>query len=314
LWIAGAAGLADFITCDMGGTSTDVCLIENLMASFRQRDRVRGYPIKGREVAINTVGAGGGSVAYRRRRRDAAGRSAQRRRAAWSRVLWPRRRRADGDRRQRRAWQVGTAIARRRDSSRPRAGHRGRAQLGRQLGVATAEEMAEGIVRIAVAQMANAIREISIERGYDPSDFVLFPFGGAGPMHAAQIAAEIGVDEILVPDAAGQPVGVGTARIRPALRARATFMTSCRRSIAQTLARGARRARAPRERALEQRGFARDAMRFRHALDMRYVRQAFELTVELPDGAREPERCARCFSKRTRAISGAPTQRPRSRS
>ena len=64
LWIAKAAGLRDFITCDMGGTSTDVCLIENLQAASVSETAFAGYPIKGREVAINTVGAGGGSIAY----------------------------------------------------------------------------------------------------------------------------------------------------------------------------------------------------------------------------------------------------------
>ena len=65
---------------------------------------------------------------------------------------------------------------------------------------------------------------------------------------------------------------------------------------------------------LAQRGFAPEAMRFRHALDMRYVRQAFELTVDLPEGVRERRGCARSFSTRTRATSGAPTRRRRSRS
>ena len=64
LWIAKAADLRDFITCDMGGTSTDVCLIENLQAASVSETAFAGYPIKGREVAINTVGAGGGSIAY----------------------------------------------------------------------------------------------------------------------------------------------------------------------------------------------------------------------------------------------------------
>ncbi len=64
LWIARNAGLSDFITCDMGGTSTDVCLIEDLHASTVSETAFAGYPIKGREIAINTVGAGGGSVAF----------------------------------------------------------------------------------------------------------------------------------------------------------------------------------------------------------------------------------------------------------
>ncbi len=64
LWIAKTADLRNFITCDMGGTSTDVCLIENLQAASVSETAFAGYPIKGRAVAINTVGAGGGSIAY----------------------------------------------------------------------------------------------------------------------------------------------------------------------------------------------------------------------------------------------------------
>src|SRR5262249_27748174 len=63
LWIARVADLRNFITCDMGGTSTDVCLIESLRAASVSETAFAGYPIKGREVAINTVGAGGGSIA-----------------------------------------------------------------------------------------------------------------------------------------------------------------------------------------------------------------------------------------------------------
>src|SRR5213079_1569550 len=69
-------------------------------------------------------------------------------------------------------------------------------RMGGTLGV---EALAEGIVRIAVARMTSAIREISIQRGYDPRDFTLIAFGGAGPMHALALAQEIGVPHVLVP-------------------------------------------------------------------------------------------------------------------
>jgi len=150
-------------------------------------------------------------------------------------------------------------------------------------------------VRIAVAQMANAVREISLERGYDPADFVLLPFGGAGPMHAAEIADEIGVRDILVPILPGNLSALGllasnerhervqTFRIRLAefdARGFAAILDEHVRAEAAVLAR---------------RGFTPDAMRFAHALDMRYVRQAFELTVDLPDGAREAQQLRAVF-------------------
>ena len=295
LWIAGAAGLPDFITCDMGGTSTDVCLIENLMASSVSETAFAGYPIKGREVAISTVGAGGGSVAFvdvgRALQVGPRSAGAQPGPACYGRGgveptvtdanvvlgrLGPR--------------LLGGVI--RPDHELATAAVR---SLADQLGVATAEEMAEGIVRIAVAQMANAIREISIERGYDPSDFVLFPFGGAGPMHAAQVAAEIGVDQILVPMLPGNLSALGLLASDQRYERVRTFMTRLSTLDAQTLRAALDEHVQLESAALEQRGFARDAIRFAHALDMRYVRQAFELTVELPDGAREPEALRQVF-------------------
>ena len=63
-WIAGSVALADFITCDMSGTSTDVCLIESGRPATSTESAFMGYPIKGRQIDINTVGAGGGSIAY----------------------------------------------------------------------------------------------------------------------------------------------------------------------------------------------------------------------------------------------------------
>jgi len=288
-------GVPDFITCDMGGTSTDVCLIENLQAASVSETAFAGYPIKGREVAINTVGAGGGSVASME-----AGRTLQ---------VGPRSAGAEpgpacygrggieptvtdanvvlgrlGPR------LLGGVI--RPDMKRAQQAV---AALAGRLGVASVEEMAEGIVRVAVAQMANAIREISIERGYDPSDFVLFPFGGAGPMHAAQIADEIGIREILVPILPGNLSALGLLASDQRYERVRTFMTrlSSLDSVAFSTALDEHVRLESDE--LRQRGFARDAMRFQHALDMRYVRQAFELTVDLPEGAREPQALRQVF-------------------
>jgi N-methylhydantoinase A len=295
LWIGKAADLRNFITCDMGGTSTDVCLIENLQAASVSETAFAGYPIKGREVAINTVGAGGGSVASME-----AGRTLQ---------VGPRSAGAEpgpacygrggieptvtdanvvlgrlGPR------LLGGVI--RPDMKRAQQAV---AALAGRLGVASVEEMAEGIVRVAVAQMANAIREISIERGYDPSDFVLFPFGGAGPMHAAQIADEIGIREILVPILPGNLSALGLLASDQRYERVRTFMTrlSSLDSVAFSTALDEHVRLESDE--LRQRGFARDAMRFQHALDMRYVRQAFELTVDLPEGAREPQALRQVF-------------------
>ena len=295
LWIAKTADLRDFITCDMGGTSTDVCLIENLQAASVSETAFAGYPIKGRAVAINTVGAGGGSIAYieaghtlRVGPRSAGadpgpacyGRGGTEPTVTDANVVLGR---------------LGTRLlggAIRPDVERARAAV---AALGTRLGIASIEEMAEGIVRIAVAQMANAIREISIERGYDPSEFVLMPFGGAGPMHAAQIAEEIGIGEILVPILPGNLSALGLLASDQRYERVETFRTRLstldRDAFAAALARHVRVESAE----LERRGFNVASMRFQHALDMRYIRQAFELTVELPEGARDAQALRKLF-------------------
>ena len=294
-WMAKAAGLRNVITCDMGGTSTDVCLIEDLKAASVNETAFAGYPIKGREVAISTVGAGGGSVAHvvaggalQVGPRSAGaepgpacyGRGGTEPTVTDANVVLGRL----GTR------VLGGSIRPDRDRAREAV-----AALAADLGVASVEAMAEGIVRIAVAQMANAIREISIERGYDPSEFVLLAFGGAGPMHATQIADEIGMREILVPVLPGNLSALGLLASDQSYERVRTFLarlsTLEAKALAAALDDHERRGREE----LRERGFADGAMGFRHALDMRYARQAFELTVDIPEGARDAAGLRRIF-------------------
>jgi N-methylhydantoinase A len=295
IWMANAAGLRNVITCDMGGTSTDVCLIENLSAASVNETAFAGYPIKGREVAISTVGAGGGSVAHL-----AAGNALQ---------VGPRSAGAEpGPACYGRGGteptvtdanvvlgRLGTRVlggSIRPDRERAR---RAVAALAGKLGIASVETMAEGIVRIAVAQMANAIREISIERGYDPSEFVLLAFGGAGPMHATQIAEEIGMREILIPALPGNLSALGLLASDQSYERVRTFLVRLSTLDPQGLAAALdEHVRLGRE-ALAKRGFGEAAMRFRHALDMRYARQGFELTVDIPEGVSAPAELRRIF-------------------
>ena len=283
LWIGAAADVRNFITCDMGGTSTDVCLVEDLAASTVSETAFAGYPIKGREVAINTVGAGGGSVAYveagthlRVGPRSAGalpgpacyGRGGVEPTVTDANLVLGRL----GER------MLGGAI--RPD---PAAAHAAIGRIAASLQVGSVAEMAEGIVRIAVAQMAGAIREISIERGYDPSEFVLLAFGGAGPMHAVQVADELGMRDVLIPLLPGNLSALGLLasdqryeRVRTHLmRLSALDIGELRSLLDAHEADGAADLRA--------RSFAPADIRFEHALDMRYARQAFELTVDLPD-------------------------------
>ena len=294
-WIAGSVALEDFITCDMGGTSTDVCLIESGRPATSTESAFMGYPIKGRQIDINTVGAGGGSIAYveggsvlnvgpRSAGADPGpacyGKGGTEPTVTDANVVLGR----VGHR------PLGGAI--RLDPERARVAV---ADLATRLGIPDVETMAEGIVRLVVAEMANAIREISIERGYDPARFTLVPFGGAGPMHATQIAAELGMRRVLVPLDPGNLSALGLLvsdqrreHVRTFLAPLANLdLDAIVAALGEQERAGRKEMQASGEEVLE--------VRFAHALDMRYARQGFELTVDLAGAPSEPDDVRRAF-------------------
>jgi len=285
LWVGSAAGVRRFVTCDMGGTSTDVCLVDDATPAMVTEVAFEGYPIKGRQVDIHTVGAGGGSIALvesagilRVGPRSAGaepGPACYGRGGAQATVTD-----ANAVLGRLGARPLGNSIA--ADTGLARQAVE---RLGRALGVGSVTRMAEGIVEIAVAQMASAIREITVERGHDPADFVLLAFGGAGPMHAAEVARELGMREVLIPVFPGNLSALGLLASDQVYEQVCTFLQRLSAlDVGALQAQLAAHEAAGRTR-LAARGFGNRQMRFRHALDMRYARQAFEITVDLP-GAR----------------------------
>lgn len=197
------AGFPDLVTFDVGGTSTDVSLIDGGRPLFTSERLVAGYPVKTPMVDIHVIGAGGGSIA----RIDAAGAlkvgpdsaGAAPGPAAYGRGgteptitdaniclgrLDP-------------AALLGGRLA--VDAEAARAAIR---RVAEPLGL-TLEAAAHGILRIANAAMGRAIRSISTERGHDARRFALFAYGGAGPLHAAELAADCGIRTVLVPPEPG---------------------------------------------------------------------------------------------------------------
>jgi N-methylhydantoinase A len=180
--------------------------------------------------------------------------------------------------------------------------HRAVAGLAERMGGAmTVDALAEGIVRIAVARMTSAIREISIQRGHDPRDFTLVAFGGAGPMHALALADEIGIPRVLVPRHPGNFSALGLlasdikhddvrTRVGP-LRDRWPLLAG----LFAEMEGGARRQ-------LELEGFETGQQRMRRSLDLRYRSQAFELNLELGDEPLATLEAA--FHERHRAMYG----------
>lgn len=189
--IAAEAGFEDAISFDMGGTSTDVCLITGGRAERTSERPVAGFPVRVPAVDLHTVGAGGGSIAWR----DEGG-----------------------------ALHVGPESAGAEPGpacyglggKRPtvtdanlllgRLPERlaGQIDLDRAAAERALGDLDPASVVAAVnAEMLGALRVVSVERGHDPRQAALVAFGGAGPLHACELAGELGISTVLVPDAAG---------------------------------------------------------------------------------------------------------------
>ncbi len=197
--LAAQAGFTEAIAFDMGGTSTDVCLISNGAATRSVERTIAGLPIRLPSVDVHTVGAGGGSIAWV----DAGG-----------------------------ALRVGPVSAG-ADPGPACYGRGGRRPtvtdanllLGRlpswlpdglELDAAAAEAALgrldpSDMVDVVNAEMLRALRVVSVERGVDPRVLALVAFGGAGPLHACALAEELGIETVLVPEAAGVLSALGLA-------------------------------------------------------------------------------------------------------
>ena len=198
---------------DIGGTSCDIALISNGKPLIRAEGVIGGYPVRVPMVDVNAIGAGGGSIAWL----DAAGALRVGPQSAGSepgsRLLRPRRRAGDGHGRLARARLSRSRTispAARCGSTPDRARQAIETAIARPMGLSV-ERAALGIHRVLSAQMAEAIRLVSIGRGIDPRGYTLLPLGGAGPVHAAALAAELGIRRIVVPPHPGVLSAAGPA-------------------------------------------------------------------------------------------------------
>ena len=283
-FVGTATGVSDLITYDMGGTSTDVCLVRDLTPVMTSDTMVGAFPVKVPQIDMHTVGAGGGSIAWV----DVDG----------SLQVGPR---SAGASPGPAAYGLGgedvtvtdanVVLGRIGTTKRlggaitvdPARAHHVMSELAARLrNRLDPVALADGVIRIAVARMTSAIREISIQRGYDPRDFTLVAFGGAGPMHALAMAEEIGIPRVLVPRHPGNFSALGVlasdikhddvrTRVGP-LRERLATLGG----LFDEMSAAARRQ-------LEIEGFAPEQQRLRRSLDLRYRGQAFELNVSVDD-------------------------------
>ena len=277
------AGLRDLITFDMGGTSTDVSLIEDGHPKLAGELDGHGYPLKTPALDIHTVGAGGGSIAFV----DGGGLLKVGPRSAGA---------APGPV----CYGLGNEEPTVTDANvvlgtlHPTHLLGGRMPIDRSRAEAAITTLAErvgldrmttaqGIVSVVTANMAKAIRVISVQRGHDPRDYTLVAFGGAGPLHAARLARELEIPRVLVPRHPGILCALGLllsdlktnyaqTRLMPATlealaRMTATFDDLEARATAW----------------FDKEGIESDARTLRRTVDMRYAGQNYELPVAFPD-------------------------------
>lgn len=207
--LALSCGIQDIITLDMGGTSADVSLVSQGTPVLANRSSVGSHPLIVPTLDMVTIGAGGGSIAW------AESGSAMRvgPRSAGS-VPGPACYGQGG--RQPTVTDANLYCGRLNagyflGGARPlypELAQEAIEQLGRDLGV-TADAAALGIIAIAEAHMANAVKLVSVDRGLDPRDFTLVAFGGAGALHAVQLAEALAIDKILIPPAPGNLSAMG---------------------------------------------------------------------------------------------------------
>jgi N-methylhydantoinase A len=279
-----ALDAADIVTVDMGGTSFDVCLLKDGQATQSRSITVEHNPIGVPGVDVHSIGAGGGSIAWL----DSGGAlrvgphsaGAVPGPAAYGQGgEFPTVTDADivlgylapeaflGGRRTLRDDLAREAI---------------RQHIGKPLGI-DAVRAAAGIVRLVNENMAGAIRVVSIERGIDPRPFLLVAGGGAGPLHAGKVAAELGIRRVLVPRQASamSAFGMTVTDVRYDYSATLHAHTSeLDISAVQQLFRGLE-ARALAD--LRRGGFSREAAVLRRQVDARYVGQIHELTISLDE-------------------------------
>lgn len=284
-WAGSLCDRNDLITFDVGGTSADIGIVHgSQIGEAAARDTwIAGYPLMVPMMDIHTIGAGGGSVAFR----DHGGAFQVGPRSAGA-VPGPA---AYGRGGSEPTVTDANLVLGRLDAENflggamhldDDAAQRAVGTLATQLGLSL-EQTAAGILTIVNANMANAIRSRTVQKGIDPRGFSLVAFGGAGPLHGAEVAAQLGIPEVIVPPYPGMTSAVGllTTDLKYDL-IKTEFMNQQAVDVAQ-LNTDLDALQTELQRQLNAAGIEDpQAVQFSRAADLRYVGQGYELRVALP--------------------------------
>ena len=285
IWMAKQAGYENLLTFDMGGTSTDVALIQDGVAKTRRETRVADVTVRASSVDVRTVGAGGGSIAYVPELTKALRVGPQ----------------SAGAEPGPAAYGMGGEEPTVTDANvvlgylPAEAKLGGDMQLDRQAAeeavarVAKAmslpmKETAEGIVKIVNENMFGALRLVSVEQGFDPRDFALIGFGGAGPLHVNALGILMGSWPVIIPRGPGVLCAYGDATTRVRNEASRTFVRRFDETDDAEVAGILKDLASHAAEALDAEGVPRDEQSTLYQIDLRYAGQGMRLTVDVtPD-------------------------------
>ncbi|MFZ4451702.1 hydantoinase/oxoprolinase family protein [Salibacterium aidingense] len=296
-FIAGKLGSENIITFDMGGTSTDVALIENQAPRLTLESQLSGYPLKVPMIEMETVGAGGGSLGWM----DEGGLLKVGPKSAGA-VPGPA------------CYGNGGTLPAITDAN---------LLLGRidpdfflggemELDIEAShevfkdiiektrlseEEAATGMLNIANHHMSEAVRLVSVRKGYDPKDFTLFAFGGASPLHATSVARELGIPKVVIPRASSvlSAFGFLIADIRHDLTS--TNIMTLKKENIKTLQTEFTALEKQGRSLLNKEEIVPESQVLIRTLEMRFKGQAFEIKIELEEGDLEESNFERIFAK-----------------
>lgn len=278
------AGFENIITFDMGGTSTDVCLIENGNPKLSTDRNVSGVPCKIPMVDVNAVGAGGGSIAW-------VDQGMMLKVGPKSAGAFP------GPA----CYSLGGNEPTVTDANvilgrlNPEVLLEGRMKIERSLAEEAVHSRlcdlidmdlhaaASGILKVVVSNMVRAVRVVSVERGYNPKDFVLVAYGGAGPLHAVAVARELEIRKVMIPTAPGILCAMGLLATDIKSDYVKTVMELGVPEAAPAIDREFKQIRKDAVKWLESEGITTGRQSINWFLDMRYARQNYELMIPIED-------------------------------
>ena len=284
-FICEQTGHSSIITVDMGGTSLDICLIADKKPRYTTESQIGGYPIKLPMIDINTIGAGGGSIAWI----DGGG----------ALRVGPESAGADPGPAcyckggiEPTVTDANIVLGRLNpeyllsgefDLDKSRAFDVIKEKIADPLKLSVVEAAA-GIIKVVNANMVRGIRVVSVEKGYDPREFGLVPFGGAGPVHGVEIAEELGITEVIVPKNPGVTSAVGMLSADVRHDYVRTCILDSNEIETEKLQKIIDEIETTATKDLEEEGFKKEDMEFKRFFDMRYPGQAYEIQVNVCDG------------------------------